>query len=131
MPNRYLQLREHIGLTAGGNPEPLVTIGLTATVPRMRNGEIVDDPHRHEIKAAEKIPAGEGARIMPDTRIVEASDPVIADLLLSTGNWEEIDPPSKREQQHQRGEARAAKQEAGTHADPEDETTSNVGVKGE
>ena len=129
MPDRYLQLREHVGVTADGNPEPLVEIGLTATVPRMRGGELVDDPHRHVIRAAEKIPAGDGARIMPNTRMVHATDPMIAQALLSTGNWEEIDPPSKREQAHQRGEARAAKQEAGTHE--EDETTATVGTKGE
>jgi len=127
--HRYFELLDHVGVTADGNPEPLVQEAMVLAVPIARGSEVVDDYRHIYIDPAEKLGRNDLARIMPGTRMIECADPRVAAMLAANGKYREIDPPSKREQAHQRGEARAAKQEAGTHA--EDETTATVGVKGE
>lgn len=115
--NRYFALREHVGLTADGNPEPLVEIGVALAHPIMRGGEVFTENARYVIAQSEKLGGDELARILPGTRLIEASDPRICDVLMQSDLVEEVDPPSKKLEQHQRGEARAAKQEAGSHGD--------------
>lgn len=124
--DQYFALRDHVGVTADGNLEPLVEIGVTLAVPMMRDGEFVEDPHRYIIESRESLPDGELARIIPGTRIVHATDPRIADVLLQSELVEQCDPPTKRQQSAQRREARAAEEEAGSHAgDPDPQNPDN------
>lgn len=116
---RYFELRDHVGVTADGNPEPIAEIGVALAVPIMRGGEVVGEQQRHVIAQAPSLKEGMLARVLPGTRLIEASDPRVCDVLLQSELVKEVDPPSKKAEQHQRGEARAAKQEAGTHSDPD------------
>jgi hypothetical protein len=128
--DQYFQLRDDVGLTADGNQEPLRQIGVTLAVPIMREGEVVDDPHRYVIHASDTLKDGALARFIPGTRTVHAVDPRIADVLRQSGLFVQTDPPTKRDQQAQRSEARAAKQEAGTHKGDPDTTNPDPIVEG-
>jgi hypothetical protein len=90
---RYLELRDHVGVDGDGNHEPLAEIGLALPLPTMRDGEVVQIPVPTKIRPAASLGALP-ARIVPDTRIVEIADRLIAAQLLSTGKYEEIPAPT-------------------------------------
>lgn len=84
MPERHFRLLDHIGLDADGNPEPIHEIGLAVLIPTMKDGKIIDVPERITLNAA----AG--------TRVVKTDDPRVAGALLQSGQYEEVDAPSRR-----------------------------------
>jgi hypothetical protein len=105
MPDRHFRLLDHIGLDAAGNPEPIHEVGLAVLIPTMKGGEIVDVPERITLNAA------------PGTRVLKTDDPRVASALLSSGQYEEIDPPSKRELAKERAVTQDARE--GTEKDGE------------
>jgi hypothetical protein len=119
---RWFQLRDHIGVTADGNPEPLVEQSLTMAVPAMRGRELVEDSFGIVIQPSGALKETEHARIVPFTRIIEVADPRVADVLMQTGHYDEIDPPTKRDQQAAKKALTDAVEEAGTH-EPDPETS--------
>ena len=127
--SRYFELLDHVGVTADGNPEPLVQEAIALAVPVMAAGEVIDEFRTVYIDPADRLKQGAPGRILPGTRIIETANPTVAAYLLAHGKYQEVDKPSKKAEAHQRGEARAAAQEAGTH--DEDPTTATVGTKGE
>jgi hypothetical protein len=113
--SKYFELEDHVGVTADGNLEPLVEIGLVVTVPTMVEGEVVDAPHTVKVEHAAKL--GElAARIVPGTRIVESSDYRVNVALLGSG-FVAIDPPTKAAVAKAAKALTDAASEAGTHDD--------------
>lgn len=100
---RHFELLEHIGLDVDGNPEPIVEVGLTLRVPEMRGGElvIVEKPVRLEP--------------LPGTRVVATDDPMVAAGLLDSGQYREVDTPTKRQVRAARDATTDAAHNAGTH----------------
>jgi hypothetical protein len=115
MSDRYFALRDHVGVTADGNLEPLVEIGVTASVPKIEKGELIEVQERYTIKAADSLGQFDLARFIPGTRMVHATSPQIADVLLQSGMWDEIKPPTKQEAAKQAKDLTDSREEAGTH----------------
>ncbi len=121
----YLELNDDVGVTAGGNLEPLVSIGVAITVPTM-----VKDPETGKNEMAELVDsvtiesatglAGRPARFLPGTRIVEVADPRVHNALLQTAHFHEIDAPTKKDAEQQKKALTDAVEEAGTHAQDPD-----------
>lgn len=108
MPDRYLQLNDDLGLNAEGNPEPIHEIGVALAVPTAVGGEIVDVPQRVTVKP------------IPGTRTVKTDDPLIYHGLLSSGQYHEVDPPTRTDLTKERQSVEDAREQAGT-IDPEQE----------
>lgn len=104
--SRFLELRDEHGRDHQGNLEPLAEIGLSIPRPSTVNGDvtIIGDagatrvaiapaPSLDKVKDDDhgKLPA----RVIPDTRIVETTNDLIADTLLAGGLFVEIDEPKK------------------------------------
>lgn len=125
----YLELHDHIGVTADGNLEPLVAISpvpyLVPTLvqdPETGKDVVVETQETTTIEFAETL-GKRPARMVPGTRIVESADPRITAFLLASnegGVWREIDPPTKTEAKRAAKELTDAVEEAGTHTDPEE-----------
>lgn len=107
MPDRHFRLLDHIGLDADGNPQPIHEIGLSVLTPTMKDGEIVDVAERITLNAA------------PGTRIVKTADPRVADGLLASGQYEEVDPPSKRDLAKERAATQDARDGTDNNEDGE------------
>jgi hypothetical protein len=125
MSVRYFALRDHVGVTPGGNLEPLVEEGMAIAVPTIVSTvdgpEVVTTSMSVVIRPADTLPDGAGARVIPGTRIIECSDPRIADGLLGGEKYEEIPPPTKQEVTHAVKALTDGRAEAGTHSpDPDD-----------
>lgn len=121
----FLKFKDDHGVTADGNLEPLVAIGLAIPVPVM-----VPDPDTKKlvpgettanvlVKPAEQL-GNALARIVPGTRFIEVFDFRIAQALIRTEKWERVDPVSKAEAAKAAKALTDASTEAGTHADPND-----------
>jgi hypothetical protein len=129
--SKFLQLKEHVGVTADGNLEPLVAIGAAIAVPTMIPNpdtgelELGEVPHSVEIGASEQLTQEDGselpARIVPGTRMVEVADVRIEAALLQTENWEQIKPPTAKQAAAAAKALSDAIDEAGTHTEPGEE----------
>jgi hypothetical protein len=121
MSLRYFALLDHVGRTADENLEPLVEEGLTVGVPVAKDGEVFIETMSVRILPAEHLPDGAGARIIPGTRTIECNDPRIADGLVGSGKYDEIPPPTKKQQADEAKQLKDAIAEAGTHSpEPDD-----------
>lgn len=119
----FLELKADVGVTADGNLEPLVAIGLAIPVPQMipnpatkelEPGESVENV---TVEPSEALERGALARIVPGTRMVEVVNERIAANLLATLNWEQVDRPTTRAVQSAARQLSDAAEEAGTHTD--------------
>lgn len=123
----FLRLRDHVALTADGNPEPLVTIGATIGVPSMvanpKTGKLepAEVAQSVAIRPADKLTAAMRGRIVTGTRMVETADPQVTSVLLQTGNFEVCDPPTKAQAAKEAKALTDAREEAGTHIDTPEE----------
>jgi enoyl-CoA hydratase/carnithine racemase len=89
MPDRYFKLKDHVGVDAEGNLEPIHEIGLSANVPT-----IVGEGKDQEIVAVAKRVV---VKPLPGTRIVKTDDPIVADTVLQSGMFDEVDPPDSEQ----------------------------------
>jgi hypothetical protein len=121
--DRYFELNDDVGVTVDGNLEPLAEIGLVVNVPVMTGGEVVDSAHRITIGHADRLTRNDHARVISGTRIVHCTDPRVADGLLQTGSFHEVDPPTKKAVTEQVKTTRDAREEAGTHTESDEEAT--------
>lgn len=78
-------------LDANGDPGPLIEVGLSVTIPTVVNGEIVDGTQGVHIRPQPSL-TGQ-ARIVPGTRIVHTRDQVVAAVLLSSNQYDQVPPP--------------------------------------
>jgi hypothetical protein len=115
MSDRYFELNDDVGVTVDGNLEPLAEIGLVVNVPILQAGEVVDNAHRITIAAAGSIAKDAHARIVPGTRIAHCRDPRVADAIAQSGQYHEIDQPTKTDIRSQQSDTHDAREEAGTH----------------
>jgi hypothetical protein len=114
MATRYFELKDTVGIepshvqaddgTISENPkagelQPIVEVGIVVAVPEMIDGELVSSLGRKTVKA------------LPDSRIVPAEHPAIADALLSSGQYVEVDPPQSELARIAKVEAARAKEE--------------------
>lgn len=92
MAPRFFRLRDHV--TPG---EPLRSWGGRLAVPTMRDGRIVIQTRTVRLRPSpthqERLPG----RILPGSRIVEATDPVLAAALERSPVLVECDPPTELE----------------------------------
>lgn len=94
-PTRYFELRSEHGIDSGENREPLAEIGLNVPIPVRAASGLTVAPHAIRIKPAQTT-GKLGARIIPDTRLVEAEEPLIAAALAEKPElFTEVDKPSK------------------------------------
>lgn len=94
MPENDLYFEKRVipeDLDANGDPGPLIEVGLSMTIPTIVDGEIVDATQGIRIQPDDKL-AGH-ARIVPGTRIVHTRDQRIASVLLSSNQYDQVDPP--------------------------------------
>lgn len=87
MPNdaRYFELLPELGVHhETGEPEPIREVGVTAAVPRIVKGELVQDVERHVLKP------------IAGTRILKVTDLAIADALAQSGQYREVEAPDEK-----------------------------------
>lgn len=78
-----------------GNPMPISSVGLAVALPTMTpGGNLTEVSHAVAIGPADDL-ADLPARVLPGTRIVETCSHQIASSLVASGQYVEIDPPSK------------------------------------
>ena len=119
MPNtRHFKLKDHVGVDDAGNLEPIQVVGVLVIQPTMRDGEVVDDPQTLEVKP------------IPGTRVVATRDPRIVDGLLASGNFDEIDAPSKKDLDAARKTTQPHREAAKAGELPEQQDTSDPAVVG-
>lgn len=98
----WLQLKDHVGVTADGNLEPLVDIGVSVAVPQM-----IEDPNTGKLEVGEAVQTlriSEAATLdvtrparLAGGRIVETRDARVVAALMQTGHFEQIDRPTKKQ----------------------------------
>lgn len=75
--------------------QPLAGYGCSLNLPAMRGGRVVMTPMPVRIRprpaADEKLPG----RILPGSRIVEATNPILASALEQSASFAECDPPAE------------------------------------
>jgi hypothetical protein len=126
MSDQYFALRDDVGVTAGGNLEPLVAKSLTFSVPAMMGGDVVEQAYGITIEPAPSLGEGDHARIIPGTRMIHSQDPRVSLALIAEGVFVEIDPPAKKDEAAQRKALKDAAEEAGTHSgDPDPDNPDN------
>lgn len=95
----WLKLLDTIGVSANGNLEPLVDIGITVAVPTMieveGKQEIGESVQTLRIGHDATLSVFKPARFIEGGRIVETRDARVVEALMRTGNWEQIDRPTK------------------------------------
>lgn len=106
---RYFKLHDDIGVDKDGNPEPIHEVGITFLTVAMRDGEPVQSTDREVLKP------------IPGTRTLKTTDPRVAEQLLSSGQYDEVDAPSKTALKKERSATQDARENAGTTPDPENE----------
>ncbi len=122
---RWLKYADDQGISANGNPEPLVDIGLTITVPTMianpETGklEIGEVASSLQITHAPTLDIFTPARFIEGGRIVETRDERVVTALMGTGYWAEIDRPTKKDLAAHVKEQTAAIEEAANRSDEE------------
>ncbi len=107
----FLELLDHVGIEpsyrhhpdtgeieenpSAGEPGPLVEIGVQIPVPVMVGSDVGTETRTAPIQQHESLAeAGEiKARIIPGTRIVETTAPAVVNVLISTGHYQQCDPP--------------------------------------
>lgn len=96
----YYRFSDEQGITAGGNLEPLVSIGMTIAVPTMVTvegkqeiAEVIETIH---IEPRDSL--GDAvARIVPGTRLIETNSPHVDSVLAQTAQWAQSDAPTKKD----------------------------------
>lgn len=79
-----------------GQPAPLTHIGVTVPVPtKIEGGDVIQTTRQVGIDPAPHIDPDDpiASRIIPGTRIVETHAAPVVEVLLSTGNYVQVDPP--------------------------------------
>lgn len=124
--SRYYRFKDEHGVTADGNLEPLVSIGMTVAIPTMIDNPETGRPEPGETISTLHLQPGDSilsmaipARIVPGTRMVESADPRVDSALLASGKWEQIDKPTKKEQTGEAKALTAAIDEAANRSDEE------------
>lgn len=95
MSDRYFKLNDDVGVEPGtGELQPMVEVGLPIAVPTIdeASGELVEVAHKVTLKP------------IPGTRVVKVDQPAIANGLLASGQYTEIDPPNEAALKALRGE---------------------------
>lgn len=92
---RYFELRPDVGCDPDGCPQPIASYGVVHSgPPTMVEGEVVDVDQTTTIGVADAIGILR-ARIIPNTRIVEAADDRLAGVLANPQSpFVEIEPPT-------------------------------------
>jgi hypothetical protein len=104
----YFEIAPDVGLDPQGNPEPAVEVGFNVLTPTVVAGEKVNIEQRVSVPA------------IPGTRIFATEDWVHAMALRQIPTLVEIDPPSKAQVDRSQRDTEAARNDAGTHVDPEE-----------
>lgn len=119
----WLKLKDTIGVSADGNLEPLVDIGLTIAVPQMieveGKQEVGEAVHSLRIGHADSLDVFTPARFIEGGRIVETRDVRVVDALMQTGNWDRIDQPTKTAMTAHVKSLKDASEEAANRSDEE------------
>lgn len=94
----FALLADH-GIDYADNLEPLTEIGVSVPVPALNvdSGELEVRSQGMTIRPEKALSDEVVARIIPDTRFVETTSAVIASALLACGQYEQIDPPTKKD----------------------------------
>jgi len=109
---RYFQLKPNIGSSP---EEPLVSQSLQIVVPTMAGKDVVDLSATVVLSPAPELKPGDDARIIPNTRIVEVRNYVIASALAGMDStYVEIDQPSEGQIGSQRADATERAREKST-----------------
>lgn len=91
--DRYLKLKDHIGLHhETGELDPIREVGVAVAVPTIEGDEIVEVSHRVTLHP------------IPGTRVLKVENPQVANALLASGQYDEIDPPNEAGLKKLRGE---------------------------
>jgi hypothetical protein len=98
----WLKLHDTVGVSANGNLEPLVDIGIVIAVPQMiempdGSQEIGESTQALRVTDAPGLSVFRPARFEKGGRMVETRDARVVESLMRTGNWDIIDRPSKRD----------------------------------
>lgn len=95
---RYLQGPdgEPVENPAAGTPDPLVRFGVTVAVPTLVDGELVAVATAIDIERAPALSDTVRSRVIPDTRIVETSDALVANVIAQHPAFHEIESPTKK-----------------------------------
>ena len=94
--SRFFELADHHGRDYAGNPEPIQEVGVSIATPTMtKSGTLTEVSHALVIVQAAALTEKLVARVIPNTRIIETSSHQVASALLSCGQYQEIDPPTK------------------------------------
>lgn len=89
---RYFQLNPDVGESEA---DPITSLSLDIVVPTMTGGRTVELSASVVLAPADRL-GDLDARIIPDTRVVEVRDYVIADRLANHHLFVEVDRPSKK-----------------------------------
>ena len=76
-----------------GELEPLSSIGVPMALPVMAGGEVVESSTTYTIEPAEKLAAGQLARIVPGTRTVEVDHAGLVNVLVGQAGYVEGKAP--------------------------------------
>lgn len=121
MPDRYFKFSDELGLDPEGNPEPFVGVGVAIPIVTMgANGEPVPSTANGFLESI-----GDGARI------VKTDDYRVANQLLDSGHYEEVEPPSKTALNKAEKTVRDAREKQGTHVDSEEAAAADAPSKQE
>lgn len=102
---RFFELNDDVGLAPptiekkgetvpnpkAGEPEPLADVGVLARVPRMDDGELVEDM----VRVSAQDPKEPSFSIV-GPRTVKATNQAVADALIQSGHYHEVDPPQQK-----------------------------------
>lgn len=98
----WLKLLDTIGVSANGNLEPLVDIGMVIAVPQMVDmpdgtQEVGEGVQALRITHSPTLDIFRPARFVEGGRMVETRDARVVEGLLKTGNWELVGRPTKKD----------------------------------
>lgn len=109
--NRYFALKSEHGIDHADNLEPIVSFGLGVAVPVIgADGELHEITHVVHIQPAGSLEGQPGARVIPDTRIVEVCNVAVAAAIVDMKLFDEVDEPKK-------GDLDRAHKETAAHVD--------------
>lgn len=108
MPDFYFEINDDVGLDPDGNPQPGVTASVSIPIPRMEKGEVIEVPTTFTVKA------------IAGTRTFKTDDPMVANGLGQLGTLHPVDPPTRKDLAQERKVTAEARENAGTHTDPEE-----------
>lgn len=94
---RYFEVHPSVGLDPDGCPQSLSSYSVNhGGPPTMVQGEVVDTDQSTAVEAAEEIGLRRG-RIIPNTRLFEVADEVLANAMARDPKLCEIDPPTAQQ----------------------------------